>query len=149
MQNLWKRRYNNPFIIFYLANYCFQRSSSRYHRRSPESKCYSFELWNRSQYCWGKRHCFTFRKEGIWRWEEGFFLFYTLYGTLILQNLKKVIELPMLNSRTDCLALAREIVNQCDLIHHSRVPEVEQTIFYLKKRKLSHGISKGKSETNL
>ncbi|XP_044750757.1 kinesin-associated protein 3 [Coccinella septempunctata] len=58
------------------------------------------------------------------------------------KSLKKVIELPMLNSRSDCLALAREVVNHCDLIHHSRVPEVEQTIFYLKKRKLSHGVSK-------
>ncbi|KAK9870464.1 hypothetical protein WA026_008023 [Henosepilachna vigintioctopunctata] len=58
------------------------------------------------------------------------------------KNLKKLIELPMLSSRTDCLALAKEVVNQCDLIHYSRVSEVEQTIFYLKKRKLSHGISK-------
>lgn len=61
--------------------------------------------------------------------------------------MKKVIELPMLSSRTDCLSLAREVVNHCDLIHHSRVPEVEQTIFYLKKRKLSHGVSKGKINT--
>jgi hypothetical protein len=58
---------------------------------------------------------------------------------LCLQNLKKIIELPMLNSRTDCYALAKEVVYQCDLIHHSRSSEVEQTIYYLKKRKLGHG----------
>ncbi|KAL3282488.1 hypothetical protein HHI36_005671 [Cryptolaemus montrouzieri] len=65
------------------------------------------------------------------------------------KNLKKTIELPMLNSRTDCLLLAKEVVNQCDLIHYSRVSEVEQTIFYLKKRKLSHGVSRdNKDEKN-
>ncbi|KAJ3650752.1 hypothetical protein Zmor_016832 [Zophobas morio] len=61
------------------------------------------------------------------------------------KNLKKIIELPMLNSRTDCYALAKEVVYQCDLIHHSRVSEVEQTIYYLKKRKLSHGSAKDSS----
>ncbi|KAL1490398.1 hypothetical protein ABEB36_013103 [Hypothenemus hampei] len=58
------------------------------------------------------------------------------------KTLKKIIELPMINSRTDCHALAKEVVNQCDLIHHSRIPEVEQIIYYLKKRKL-HGTAKG------
>lgn len=43
----------------------------------------------------------------------------------------------MLNSRTDCNALAREVLSQCDLIHPSRLVEVEQTIYYLKKRKIS------------
>lgn len=47
----------------------------------------------------------------------------------------------MLNSRTDCFALAKEVIYQCDLIHHSRISEVEQTIYYLKKRKLSHATS--------
>lgn len=64
------------------------------------------------------------------------------------KNMKRIIELPMLNSRTDCLALAKEVVNQCDLIHHSRVSEVEQSIFYLKKRKLGHGISKDLEKNN-
>jgi hypothetical protein len=63
------------------------------------------------------------------------------------KNLKKIIELPMLNSRTDCYALAKEVVYQCDLIHHSRSSEVEQTIYYLKKRKLGHG-TKGLPDTN-
>lgn len=43
----------------------------------------------------------------------------------------------MLNSRSDCNALAREVLSQCDLIHPSRLVEVEQTIYYLKKRKVS------------
>ncbi|CAH0558068.1 unnamed protein product [Brassicogethes aeneus] len=64
----------------------------------------------------------------------------SIYGEK--SSLKKTIELPMLNSRTDCHALAKEVVNQCDLIHHSRLAEVEQIIYYLKKRKL-HGGPKG------
>ncbi|XP_060518979.1 kinesin-associated protein 3 isoform X2 [Cylas formicarius] len=57
------------------------------------------------------------------------------------KSLKKIIELP-LHSRSDCHALAREVINQCDIIHHSRLAEVEQIIYYLKKRKL-HGGLKG------
>lgn len=52
------------------------------------------------------------------------------------QTLKKIIELPMINSRTDCNALSKEVINSCDLIHHSRLAEVEQIIYYLKKRRL-------------
>lgn len=51
--------------------------------------------------------------------------------------MKKVIELPMLNTRTDCNALAKEVLAQCDLLHPSRLVEVEQTIYYLKKRKMT------------
>ncbi|XP_018577542.1 kinesin-associated protein 3 isoform X2 [Anoplophora glabripennis] len=56
------------------------------------------------------------------------------------KSLKKIIELPMINSRTDCHALSKEVVNVCDLIHHSRLAEVEQIIYYLKKRKLHSGV---------
>lgn len=56
-----------------------------------------------------------------------------LYGEK--RNLKKIIDLPMLNTRTDCNTLAKEVLAQCDLIHPSRLVEVEQTIYYLKKRK--------------
>ncbi|XP_056631123.1 kinesin-associated protein 3 isoform X2 [Diorhabda carinulata] len=62
------------------------------------------------------------------------------------KSLKKIIELPMINSRTDCHALSKEVVNQCELIHHSRLPEVEQIIYYLKKRKLQNS---GKGIGNL
>ncbi|XP_017772708.1 PREDICTED: kinesin-associated protein 3 [Nicrophorus vespilloides] len=57
-----------------------------------------------------------------------------LYGEK--QNLKKIIELPMLSTRSDCNALAKEVLSHCDLIHPSRHVELEQTIFYLKKRKV-------------
>lgn len=63
------------------------------------------------------------------------------------KTLKKTIELPMINSRTDCHSMAKEVINQCDLIHHSRIPEVEQIIYYLKKRKL-HGPGKADSDRN-
>lgn len=62
------------------------------------------------------------------------------------KSLKKIVELPMINSRTDCHALSKEVVNQCELIHHSRLPEVEQIIYYLKKRKLQNS---GKGIGNL
>ncbi|KAF7284009.1 hypothetical protein GWI33_022631 [Rhynchophorus ferrugineus] len=64
------------------------------------------------------------------------------------KSLRKTVELPMINSRTDCHALAKEVVNQCDLIHHSRLAEVEQIIYYLKKRKL-HGAVKGPSKIDV
>ncbi|CAH1183421.1 unnamed protein product [Phaedon cochleariae] len=59
------------------------------------------------------------------------------------KGLKKIIELPMINSRTDCHVLSKEVVSQCDLIHHSRLAEVEQIIYYLKKRKLQTGVKGG------
>ncbi|XP_072377125.1 kinesin-associated protein 3 [Diabrotica undecimpunctata] len=62
---------------------------------------------------------------------------HVIYGEK--KSLKKIIELPMINSRTDCHVLSKEVVNQCELIHHSRLPEVEQIIYYLKKRKLQNG----------
>lgn len=40
-----------------------------------------------------------------------------------------------LNSRTDVAALAREVVEKCDLIHKSQLSDVEQIIYYLKNRK--------------
>lgn len=58
------------------------------------------------------------------------------FKILIFQSLKKIIELPMINSRTDCHSFSKEVINHCDLIHHSRLAEVEQIIYYLKKRKL-------------
>ena len=40
-----------------------------------------------------------------------------------------------LNSSTDISALAKEIINKCKLIHPSKVPEVEQLLYYLQNRK--------------
>ena len=44
------------------------------------------------------------------------------------------IRLKSLNSNTDIAALANEIVEKCKLIHPSKLPEVEQLLYYLQKR---------------
>ncbi|KAL0273934.1 UNVERIFIED_CONTAM: hypothetical protein PYX00_006494 [Menopon gallinae] len=54
---------------------------------------------------------------------------------------QKIIRLNSLNSRTDCAALAREVVEKCSLIHHSKINEVEHLIHYLKNRKELSGNS--------
>lgn len=54
--------------------------------------------------------------------------------------MKKIIELPMLNTRVDCNTLGKDVLAHCDLIHPSRILELEQIIFYLKKRKLHQNI---------
>ena len=40
-----------------------------------------------------------------------------------------------LNANTDIAALAREVVEKCKLIHPSKLPEVEQLLYYLQNRK--------------
>lgn len=57
-----------------------------------------------------------------------------------LQNCQKIIRLRSLNAKTDPAALAREVVDKCDLIHKSQLADVEQIIFYLKNRKDNAGI---------
>ena len=39
-----------------------------------------------------------------------------------------------MNPNTDIAALANEIVEKCKLIHPSKLPEVEQLLYYLQKR---------------
>ncbi|EEB13642.1 Kinesin-associated protein, putative [Pediculus humanus corporis] len=48
---------------------------------------------------------------------------------------QKIIRLNSLNAKTDCSALAKEVVDKCSLIHHSKLNEVEHLIRYLKNRK--------------
>ncbi|XP_059354466.1 kinesin-associated protein 3-like [Carassius carassius] len=50
---------------------------------------------------------------------------------------QKIIRLKSLNSNTDIASLARKVVEECRLISPSRLPEVEQLLFYLQKRKKS------------
>lgn len=54
-----------------------------------------------------------------------------------------------LNKSTDVAALAREVVDKCDLIHKSQLSDVEQIIYYLKNRKDpgDSGVSSMKSAT--
>ena len=48
---------------------------------------------------------------------------------------QKIIRLKSLNSQTDITALAKEVIHKCKLIHPSKVPEVEQLLYYLQNRK--------------
>ena len=45
------------------------------------------------------------------------------------------IRLRSLNESTDIKALAEEVVEKCKLIPVTKLPEVEQLLFYLQKRK--------------
>ena len=40
-----------------------------------------------------------------------------------------------LNANTDISALAKDIIDKCKLIHPSKLPEVEQLLYYLQNRK--------------
>uniref|UniRef100_A0AAZ3RG80 Kinesin-associated protein 3b n=1 Tax=Oncorhynchus tshawytscha TaxID=74940 RepID=A0AAZ3RG80_ONCTS len=48
---------------------------------------------------------------------------------------QKIIRLKSLNTNTDVAALARKVVEECKLIHPSKLSEVEQLLFYLQNRK--------------
>uniref|UniRef100_A0A671PL66 Kinesin-associated protein 3-like n=1 Tax=Sinocyclocheilus anshuiensis TaxID=1608454 RepID=A0A671PL66_9TELE len=50
---------------------------------------------------------------------------------------QKIIRLKSLTSNTDIASLARKVVEECRLISPSRLPEVEQLLFYLQNRKKS------------
>uniref|UniRef100_A0A672ZXP8 Kinesin-associated protein 3a n=1 Tax=Sphaeramia orbicularis TaxID=375764 RepID=A0A672ZXP8_9TELE len=52
---------------------------------------------------------------------------------------QKIVRLKSLNSSTDTSSLARKVVEECHLIHPSRVSEVEQLLFYLQNRKQTDG----------
>ncbi|XP_078603734.1 kinesin-associated protein 3-like isoform X3 [Branchiostoma floridae x Branchiostoma japonicum] len=48
---------------------------------------------------------------------------------------QKVIKVKHLNQNSNIALLAREIVEKCKLIHPSKLPEVEQLLYYLQNRK--------------
>ncbi|MCI4386165.1 hypothetical protein PGIGA_G00059200 [Pangasianodon gigas] len=48
---------------------------------------------------------------------------------------QKIIRLKSLNASTDVSSLARKVVDECKLIHPSKVAEVEHLLFYLQNRK--------------
>lgn len=57
-----------------------------------------------------------------------------------------------MNGKTDVAALAKEVVEKCDLIHKSQLSDVEQIIYFLKNRKVSArdtGVSNLKSATTI
>ncbi|XP_037837190.1 kinesin-associated protein 3a isoform X2 [Kryptolebias marmoratus] len=51
---------------------------------------------------------------------------------------QKIIRLKSLNSNTDTSSLAQKVVDECRLIHPSKLHEVEQLLFYLQNRKESN-----------
>ncbi|XP_069794323.1 kinesin-associated protein 3a isoform X5 [Narcine bancroftii] len=50
---------------------------------------------------------------------------------------QKIIRLKSLNANTDITSLARKVVEECKLIHPSKLAEVEQLIYYLQNRRES------------
>ncbi|KAL2089471.1 hypothetical protein ACEWY4_014159 [Coilia grayii] len=55
---------------------------------------------------------------------------------------QKIIRLKSLNANTDTASLARKVVEECRLIHHSRVNEVEHLLKYLQTRKKAGNLEK-------
>uniref|UniRef100_A0A4W4EE23 Kinesin-associated protein 3a n=1 Tax=Electrophorus electricus TaxID=8005 RepID=A0A4W4EE23_ELEEL len=55
---------------------------------------------------------------------------------------QKLIRLKSLNSSTDIGSLARKVVEECKLISPSKLPEVEQLLFYLQNRRSPTGTEK-------
>ncbi|XP_027145724.1 kinesin-associated protein 3a isoform X1 [Larimichthys crocea] len=51
---------------------------------------------------------------------------------------QKIVRLKSLNAHTDTSSLARKVVEECRLIHPSKLHEVEQLLFYLQNRKQSN-----------
>ncbi|KFP02362.1 Kinesin-associated protein 3, partial [Calypte anna] len=47
---------------------------------------------------------------------------------------QKIIRLKSLNANTDIASLARKVVEECKLIHPSKLAEVEQLLYYLQNR---------------
>uniref|UniRef100_A0A8C9ZN94 Kinesin-associated protein 3a n=1 Tax=Sander lucioperca TaxID=283035 RepID=A0A8C9ZN94_SANLU len=62
---------------------------------------------------------------------------------------QKIIRLKSLNAHTDTSSLARKVVEECRLIHPSKLLEVEQLLFYLQNRKHSNGIQEFIMTTSL
>ncbi|XP_023930981.1 kinesin-associated protein 3 [Lingula anatina] len=62
---------------------------------------------------------------------------------------QKIIRVKTLNQNTNIAALAREIIDKCKLIHPSKLPEVEQLLYYLQKRKDSPPPGKGNEKKTL
>lgn len=57
------------------------------------------------------------------------------HALFVFQSCQRIIRLRTLCAQTDTRALAREVVDKCDIIHRSQLAEVEQIIYYLKNRR--------------
>ena len=66
-----------------------------------------------------------------------------LYTVTILSFFNR-IRLQSLNATTNIAKLASEVIEKCKLIHPTKLPEVEQLLYYLQNRKdTGAGKSKG------
>uniref|UniRef100_A0A7N6FDE0 Kinesin-associated protein 3b n=1 Tax=Anabas testudineus TaxID=64144 RepID=A0A7N6FDE0_ANATE len=58
---------------------------------------------------------------------------------------QKIVRVKSLSPSTDVAALAKKVVEECKLIPPSRLPQVEQLLYYLQNRKSSPVVGKGES----
>lgn len=58
----------------------------------------------------------------------------TKHKIFVFQECQKVIHLKSLNTNTDCRALAKEVIHKCNLIHETKLYDVEHLIYYLQTR---------------
>ncbi|XP_014221190.1 kinesin-associated protein 3 isoform X1 [Trichogramma pretiosum] len=56
---------------------------------------------------------------------------------------QKIIRLNSLNKDTNVRLLAMDVIKQCSLIHSSKLPEVEQLIYYLQTRRINNDDNEG------
>ncbi|KAI1236515.1 hypothetical protein IHE44_0014765 [Lamprotornis superbus] len=61
---------------------------------------------------------------------------------------QKIIRLKSLNANTDIGSLARKVVEECKLIHPSKLAEVEQLLYYLQNRRDSSAGKEKKEKTS-
>ncbi|XP_023617358.1 kinesin-associated protein 3 isoform X2 [Myotis lucifugus] len=61
---------------------------------------------------------------------------------------QKIIRLKSLNANTDITSLARKVVEECKLIHPSKLNEVEQLLYYLQNRRDSLSGKEKKEKTS-
>ncbi|NXK64655.1 KIFA3 protein, partial [Sylvietta virens] len=61
---------------------------------------------------------------------------------------QKIIRLKSLNANTDIGSLARKVVEECKLIHSSKLGEVEQLLYYLQNRRDSSAGKEKKEKTS-
>lgn len=69
-----------------------------------------------------------------WQYQFAFTLCKSIYVYYVLQECQKVIHLKSLNKNTDCRALAKEVIHKCNLIHETKLHDVEHLIYYLQTR---------------
>ncbi|XP_060132614.1 kinesin-associated protein 3 isoform X2 [Zootoca vivipara] len=61
---------------------------------------------------------------------------------------QKIIRLKSLNANTDISSLARKVVEECKLIHPSKLAEVEQLLYYLQNRRDTSSAKEKKEKSN-